>query len=120
MIIIREMETGIQETVLVDKVVDEMKKRLKRQYLMRMIDDVFCKIVKGEIKAQAAYKDDEFWVLKDINPQAPIHLLIVPPSISLPEDFMEGDNDGYWVEHLKSLMGLPIRLAFEKGLSFDN
>ena len=29
-IIIREMETGIQETVLVAKIIDEMKKRLKR------------------------------------------------------------------------------------------
>ncbi|KKT82343.1 MAG: histidine triad nucleotide-binding protein [Candidatus Yanofskybacteria bacterium RIFCSPHIGHO2_02_FULL_44_12b] len=43
-----------------------------------MIDDIFCKIIKGELKAEAVYKDAEFWVIKDINPQAPVHLLIIP------------------------------------------
>ncbi len=60
-----------------------------------MIDDVFCKIVAGEIKSDTVYKDKEFIVLKDINPQAPIHLLIVPVKhFTSLEDFMEGDNDG--------------------------
>lgn len=43
-----------------------------------MITDVFCKIIKGELKADAIYKDKDFWVIKDINPQAPVHLLIIP------------------------------------------
>ena len=43
-----------------------------------MIDDVFCKIIAGNIKAEAVYKDKDFWVIKDINPKAPIHLLIIP------------------------------------------
>ena len=43
-----------------------------------MIDDVFCKIISGEIKADVVYKDEDFWAIKDINPQAPIHLLIIP------------------------------------------
>ena len=43
-----------------------------------MIQDIFCKIIAGEIKAETVYKDDEFWVIKDINPQAPIHLLVIP------------------------------------------
>ncbi len=42
-----------------------------------MISDVFCKILSGELKADVVYKDDEFWVVKDINPQAPVHLLII-------------------------------------------
>ncbi len=43
-----------------------------------MITDVFCKIVNGELKADIVYKDDEFIVIKDINPQAPVHLLLIP------------------------------------------
>ena len=43
-----------------------------------MIDDVFCKIASGEIKSDFIYRDEDFMVLKDINPQAPIHLLIIP------------------------------------------
>ena len=58
-----------------------------------MIQDVFCKIIKGELKAEVIYKDDDFWVIKDLNPQAPIHLLIIPAKhyTSL-EDFLEGEN----------------------------
>ncbi|MEK7203832.1 MAG: histidine triad nucleotide-binding protein [Patescibacteria group bacterium] len=55
-----------------------------------MISDVFCKIIKGELKADIVYKDEDFWVIKDINPQAPVHLLIIPVRhyFSL-EDFLE-------------------------------
>lgn len=58
-----------------------------------MISDVFCKIIKGELKADIVYKNDDFLVIKDINPQAPVHLLIIPVKhyLSL-EDFMEEEN----------------------------
>lgn len=58
-----------------------------------MISDVFCKIIKGELKADIIYKDDDFLVIKDINPQAPVHLLIIPIKhyLSL-EDFLEEEN----------------------------
>ena len=42
-----------------------------------MEQDIFCEIVKGEIRSKPVYKDREFIVLNDINPQAPVHLLIV-------------------------------------------
>ena len=43
-----------------------------------MTDCLFCKIVAGEIPAQVVDQDDELLVLKDINPQAPLHVLIIP------------------------------------------
>ncbi|HZZ99306.1 MAG TPA: histidine triad nucleotide-binding protein [Candidatus Paceibacterota bacterium] len=43
-----------------------------------MIEDVFCKIIAGELPADKVYEDDEFLVIKDIHPQAPVHLLIIP------------------------------------------
>lgn len=59
-----------------------------------MITDVFCKILRGELSADVVYKDDNFWVLKDINPQAPVHLLIIPVKhFASLEDFMEDDNN---------------------------
>ena len=46
-----------------------------------MISDVFCKIVKGELSQEGIiYQDDDFIVKKDINPQAPIHVIIFPKS----------------------------------------
>jgi len=44
-----------------------------------MIADVFCKIVKGELSQEGIiYQDDDFIVKKDIQPQAPIHVIIFP------------------------------------------
>ena len=39
---------------------------------------VFCKIRKGEIPSTMLYKDDDFMIIKDINPQAKIHLVAIP------------------------------------------
>ena len=39
---------------------------------------LFCKIIKGEIPAAKVYEDDDMLIFKDIAPQAPIHLLLVP------------------------------------------
>jgi len=47
---------------------------------------IFCRIVRGEIPSKKVYEDDEVIVFNDINPAAPVHLLVVPK------------------EHLESLM----------------
>lgn len=39
---------------------------------------VFSKIIAGELPANIVYKDDRVTAFKDINPQAPVHILIVP------------------------------------------
>ena len=41
-------------------------------------DCLFCKIVHGDIPTDFLYKDENIAVFHDINPQAPVHLLIVP------------------------------------------
>ena len=39
---------------------------------------IFCKIVKGDLPADRVYEDDNVLAFRDINPQAPLHVLIVP------------------------------------------
>ncbi|HVU13884.1 MAG TPA: histidine triad nucleotide-binding protein [Phototrophicaceae bacterium] len=39
---------------------------------------IFSKIIAGEIPAEIVYKDDQVTAFKDIHPQAPVHILIVP------------------------------------------
>ena len=39
---------------------------------------LFCEIVAGRIPAKVAYQDDEVLAFHDINPQAPVHVLLVP------------------------------------------
>lgn len=39
---------------------------------------IFCKIVTGEIPSELLYEDDDLIVFRDINPKAPVHILLVP------------------------------------------
>jgi len=39
---------------------------------------LFCKIVKGEIPSTKVYEDDEILAFRDINPLAPVHVLVIP------------------------------------------
>ena len=43
-----------------------------------MEDCTFCKIIKGEIPSTKVYEDDEVLAFNDINPAAPIHILVIP------------------------------------------
>ncbi len=43
-----------------------------------MDDCIFCQIVAGKIPGNFVYQDDTFMVIRDIHPQAPIHLLVIP------------------------------------------
>ncbi len=74
-------------------------------------DCLFCKIIAGELPSEQVYSDEKVIVFKDINPKAPIHLLIVPRDhiISL----NELDNDDLTVH----MMRLLPKLAKGQGLN---
>lgn len=42
------------------------------------MDCLFCKIIGGEIPSNKVYEDDTVFAFRDIDPQAPVHILIVP------------------------------------------
>jgi len=42
------------------------------------MDCLFCKIVSGEVPSEKVYEDEEILAFRDVNPQAPEHVLIVP------------------------------------------
>lgn len=39
---------------------------------------IFCKIIAGDIPSERVYEDEKMIVIKDIHPQAPVHLLMIP------------------------------------------
>lgn len=39
---------------------------------------LFCRIIAGEIPAEQLYRDQQCIAIRDINPQAPVHLLVIP------------------------------------------
>lgn len=43
-----------------------------------MTDCIFCRMIKKEMKCDLVYEDDKALAFRDINPQAPVHILIIP------------------------------------------
>lgn len=43
-----------------------------------MSDCLFCRMVKGEIKPDVVYEDEDVLAFRDLNPQAPLHVLVIP------------------------------------------
>ena len=68
-----------------------------------MTDCLFCKIIAGDIKAAIVHQDDDFVAIKDINPQAPLHVLILPRQHVATINDLTPAND--------SLVGAMFRLA---------
>ncbi|SUB56616.1 histidine triad nucleotide-binding protein [Peptoniphilus lacrimalis] len=42
------------------------------------MDCLFCNIVKGQIPSEKVYEDNAVYAFKDVNPEAPVHILIIP------------------------------------------
>jgi len=58
-----------------------------------MSDCLFCRIVAGSIPAQVVHRDDSLVAFRDVNPQAPLHVLIVPTKhIATVNDLTAGDD----------------------------
>ncbi|KAL0485013.1 zinc-binding protein [Acrasis kona] len=76
-------------------------------------DTIFAKMIRGEIKVDPVYQDDHVIVLKDINPQAPTHLLLLPKKaqIGLLRNASESD-----AETLGRLLTVAGNLAKEHNL----
>ena len=77
-------------------------------------DCVFCKISNGEIPSEILYQDDQVIAIRDMNPQAPTHLLIIPKA------HIPSVND--LTEEQEPLAGHLIKIAFKlaevEGIAF--
>ena len=54
------------------------KLRSVRKEVKLMSDCIFCKIANGEIPSNKVYEDDQIMCFHDADPQAPVHVLIIP------------------------------------------
>ena len=56
---------------------------------------LFCSIINGEIPSQKVYENEYVYAFKDINPQAPVHILVVPKEHIASADDVNSDNSAY-------------------------
>lgn len=76
-----------------------------------MTDCIFCKMVSGEIKPDIVFEDENVLAFRDINPQAPVHILIIPKQhISTLNDLQDVSLAGH-------LLLAVIKIAAQEGLS---
>jgi histidine triad (HIT) family protein len=77
-------------------------------------DNVFAKILRGEIPAKKAYEDEHVLAFHDINPLAPVHVLVIPKGayISM-DDFTANASDA----EIAALFRAVGRIARELGVA---
>ena len=78
-----------------------------------MNDCIFCKIVQGDIPSKKAYEDEEVLAFYDVDPQAPIHLLIIPKA-HIPSAQALTPGDGPVLMHM---FEVAQNLATELGIA---
>ncbi len=59
-----------------------------------MQDCLFCRILAGEIPSTKVYEDDTVFAFRDINPQAPTHILVIPKTHIPDCDGVTPENSG--------------------------
>jgi histidine triad (HIT) family protein len=78
-----------------------------------MTDCLFCKMVAGEIKPDVVFENDQILAFRDINPQAPVHILVIPKRhITTLNDLDDAQLGG-------QLLLAAIDLAKQEGLADD-
>lgn len=67
-----------------------------------MADSIFSKIIKREIPSTIHFEDDDFIVIDNIYPKAPIHVLIIPKKAYESLEAVDFDNDLFYAKLLKT------------------
>jgi histidine triad (HIT) family protein len=75
-------------------------------------DTIFGKIARGEIPTELVYEDERAVAFRDINPQAPVHLLVIPRE-PIPRLSEAGDEQSELLGHL---LGVARRVAAQAEL----
>jgi histidine triad (HIT) family protein len=77
------------------------------------MDCLFCKIVEGTIPSKSVYQDDQCLAFHDIDPQAPVHVLIIPRKHIASLADAQNEDEGL----LGHLLGTAAQVARSQGLA---
>lgn len=76
------------------------------------MDCLFCKIISGDIPSSKVYEDDMCLAFKDINPQTPVHILVIPKAHIASADGVNAENSKY----VARIFEVIPQIAAEQGL----
>ena len=77
------------------------------------MDCLFCKIIAGEIPSKKVYEDEAVYAFYDINPQSPVHVLVIPRAHIASADAVSAENSAAVA---KVFEAIPV-IAAKEGLA---
>ena len=77
------------------------------------MDCLFCKIIAGDIPSNKVYEDDKVYAFRDIEPQAPVHILIIPKEHIASANELTEENASV-VGHI---FAVAAKIAKEEGIA---
>ena len=87
---------------------------------MRDDNCLFCKIIAGEIPSSKVYEDDFVFAFRDINPQAPVHVLVVPKEHIPCADAIDAGNSACVAKCFEAIAKIAKSEGLENGYRVIN
>lgn len=79
------------------------------------MDCLFCKIIAGEIPSAKVYENDRVYAFRDINPEAPVHVLIVPKEHIASANELTAENAGIIADIFLAAKEIAAREGIAEG-----
>ena len=79
------------------------------------MDCLFCKIIGGEIPSSKVYEDEYVYAFNDINPQTPVHILVVPKTHICCADAVNAENSLYVAKIFEAVPKIAATAGLKNG-----
>lgn len=79
------------------------------------MDCLFCKIIAGEIPSSKVYEDEYVYAFNDINPQTPVHILVVPKTHICCADAIDAENSAYVAKIFEAVPKIAASAGLKNG-----
>ena len=79
------------------------------------MDCLFCKIIVGDIPSSKVYEDEYVYAFNDINPQTPVHILVVPKKHICCAGAVDAENSIYVAKIFEAIPGIAVKAGLNNG-----
>ena len=79
------------------------------------MDCIFCKIIAGEIPSNKVYEDEYVYAFHDINPMAPVHILVIPKEHICCANAVNAENSCYVAKIFEAIPKIAADAGLEGG-----
>lgn len=84
------------------------------------MDCIFCKIANGEIPSEKVYEDEQMLAFKDLDPQAPVHVLMIPKEHIASAEALCAENAGVVARIFTKAKDIAASLGLANGYRIVN